>query len=164
MIKNIVLTALLFLTFAFNAHAQKWEHFVKEADELLDIAGYESWVYTDKQGNSFIIRSDEDYYFLIITSSRFDRSGLDHMNAIIGYYNMENKLIEKTEIGLQISLERNYQWNRAVPITTGILGYKKQVEQLTQVIREGQGYVRIVVRSIENENFDIKIPCLNNPF
>ena len=163
MIKNIVLTALLFFIFAFNMQAQNWEHFIKESDELLDVAGYETWVYTDQQRNSFVIRSDEDDNFLIITSGRFDRRGIDSMKAIIGYYNISNKLIEKTEINLQISLERNNQWNRAVPITSGLFGYKKQVEKLIQFIREGHGYVRIVVQSYE-EDFDIKIPCLNNPF
>ena len=150
--------------------AQKWEHFIKEADELLDIPSYEEWVFIDKQGNSFAINSNKKDYFCIINARGVFYDGFwgEISDAIIGFYDVDNKLIEKTTLDLLPSIEslRNKRGNQAVPNTTGQYTYNKEkVEKLVQKIKHGKGFVRIYVPVYgKNENFDIKIPCLNNPY
>lgn len=164
MFKRIISVAFILCAFAFNLQAQNWEHFVTEADELLDLASHESWIYSDEQGNSFVIWSDEEENFRIVSNNgNFDRTG-KLADAIIGYYDMENKLIEKTKIGLLISEGQGNQAHpNMVPMARPVYN-KKRVEKLMQTIKHEQGFVRIIVPLYgTNELFDIKIPCLNNP-
>lgn len=164
MLKKIFTVALLAFVFATSAYAQKWEHSVTEADELLGEKGHESWVYSDERGNSFVIWSDEENNFRIISvNGIFDRTG-QLTDATIGYYDMNNKLIEKTKIGLLVSEGQGNQAHpNMVPMMRPVYN-PKRVGKLMQTIKQEQGFVRIIVPLYgTNANFDIKIPCLKNP-
>ena len=157
---------LILFAFVFNAQAQKWEHYVIEADELLEVKGHESDVFTDEAGNVFVMWSDEDLNFRIISAtSIFDYMGdIRSVMATIGYYDMNNKFIEKNDIQLLVS---EGQGNQAEPNMIPMMRpfpNKKRVAELLQFVRESQGYVRILVPLYgTNTRFDIRIPCLNNP-
>lgn len=163
MIKKFLSVALLAFVFTTGAYAQKWEHFVTEADELLSEKGHESWVYSDEQGNSFVIWSDEENNFRIICANGiFDRTG-QLADAIIGYYDMDNNLIEKTKIGLIVSEGQGNQAHpNMVPMMRPVYN-PKRVGKLMQTIKLEQGFVRIIVPLYgTNAKYDIKIPCLKN--
>jgi hypothetical protein len=166
MLKKIFSAAVIVCTFAFNAQAQKWEHFVTEADELIGEAGHESDMYTDETGNVFVMWSDESENFRVISgTSIFNFVGdIRSVMATIGYYDMNNKLIEKNDIQLLVN---EGQANQAEPNMVPMmrpLPNKKRVKMLLDYVQKKQGYVRILVPLYgTNGKFDIKIPCINNP-
>lgn len=166
MLKKIFSAAVIVCTFAFNAQAQKWEHFVTEADELIGEAGHESDMYTDETGNVFVMWSDESENFRVISgTSIFNFVGdIRSVMATIGYYDMNNKLIEKNDIQLLVS---EGQANQAEPNMIPMIRpfpNKKRVKMLLDYVQNKQGYVRIIAPLYgTNGKFDIKIPCLKNP-
>ncbi len=166
MLKKIFSAAVIVCTFAFNAQAQKWEHFVTEADELIGEAGHESDMYTDETGNVFVMWSDESENFRVISgTSIFNFVGdIRSVMATIGYYDMNNKLIEKNDIQLLVS---EGQANQAEPNMIPMIRpfpNKKRVKMLLDYVQNKQGYVRIIAPLYgTNAKFDIKIPCLKNP-
>lgn len=166
MLKKFFSAAVIVCTFVFNAQAQKWEHFVTEADELIGEAGHESDMYTDETGNVFVMWSDESENFRVISgTSIFNFVGdIRSVMATIGYYDMNNKLIEKNDIQLLVS---EGQANQAEPNMVPMirpLPNKKRVKMLLDYIQKKEGYVRILVPLYgTNGKFDIKIPCIKNP-
>lgn len=166
MSKKILFVALIAFVFSATANAQKWEHFVTEADELIGEAGHESDMYTDETGNVFVMWSDESENFRVISgTSIFNFVGdIRSVMATIGYYDMNNKLIEKNDIQLLVS---EGQANQAEPNMVPMirpLPNKKRVKMLLNYIQKKEGYVRILVPLYgTNGKFDIKIPCINNP-
>ncbi|MDY6327443.1 MAG: hypothetical protein SPL47_09050 [Bacteroidales bacterium] len=166
MLKKIFSAAVIVCTFAFNAQAQKWEHFVTEADELIGETGHESDMYTDETGNVFVMWSDESENFRVISgTSIFNFVGdIRSVMATIGYYDMNNKLIEKNDIQLLVS---EGQANQAEPNMIPMIRpfpNKKRVKMLLDYVQNKQGYVRIIAPLYgTNAKFDIKIPCLKNP-
>lgn len=166
MFKRILSVVLLAFVFATSTNAQSWKHFVTEADELTGEKGHESDTYTDETGNAFVIWSDEGENFRVISSSSiFDFVGeYRTVTAIIGYYDMNNKLIEKNEIQL---IATEGQASQAEPNMVPMirpLSNKKRVKMLLDFVRNKQGYVRILAPLYgTNGKFDIKIPCLKNP-
>lgn len=166
MLKKIFSAAVIVCTFAFNAQAQKWEHFVTEADELIGEVGHESDMYTDETGNVFVMWSDESENFRVISgTSIFNFVGdIRSVMATIGYYDMNNKLIEKNDIQLLVS---EGQANQAEPNMIPMIRpfpNKKRVKMLLDYVQNKQGYVRIIAPLYgTNAKFDIKIPCLKNP-
>ena len=159
MFKKIISVAFIVCAFAFNAQAQQWEHFVTEADELLGETGHESDIFTDENGNSFVMWSDESESFRVFSAtSIFDYVGeIRSVMATIGYYDMNNKLIEKNEIQLIVS---EGQGNQAEPNMIPMirpLPNKKRVIRLLEYIQQNQGYVRIIVPLYgTNALFDLK--------
>ena len=166
MLKKIITIALVLCAFAFDAQSQYWDHLITEADELTGEKGYESDIYTDENENVFVMWSDEDINFRIISgTSIFNYIGdIRSVMATVGYYDLNNKLIEKNEIQLLVSEgQANQAEPNMVPMIRPIPN-KKRVPQLLKFVRNNQGYVRILVPLYgTNARFDIKIPCLNNP-
>lgn len=166
MLKKIFSAAVIVCTFAFNAQAQKWEHFVTEADELIGEAGHESDMYTDETGNVFVMWSDESENFRVISgTSIFNFVGdIRSVMATIGYYDMNNKLIEKNDIQLLVSDGRATQAEPNMIPMIRPFSNKKRVKMLLDYVQNKQGYVRIIAPLYgTNAKFDIKIPCLKNP-
>ena len=166
MFKKIISAAIIVLAVAFNVQAQKWEHFVTEADELTGETGYESDMYTDETGNVFVMWSNESENFRVISgTSIFNYVGdIRSVMATIGYYDLNNKLIEKNDIQLLVS---EGQGNQAEPNMVPMIRpfpNKKRVRILLDYVQKKQGYVRILVPLYgTNGKFDIKVPCLKNP-
>ena len=165
MFKKIISAASIVLALAINLPAQEWEHFVTEADELTGETEYESDVFTDENGNVFVMWSNESENFRVISStSIFNYFGdIRSVMASVGYYDSNNKLIEKNDIQLLVS---EGQGNQAEPNMIPMLRplpNKKRVKMLLEYVRTRQGYVRILVPLYgTNAKFDIKVPCLNN--
>lgn len=166
MFKKIISAAIIVCAVAFNVQAQKWEHFVTEADELTGETGYESDMYTDETGNVFVMWSNESENFRVISgTSIFNYVGdIRSVMATIGYYDLNNKLIEKNDIQLLVS---EGQGNQAEPNMVPMIRpfpNKKRVRILLDYVQKKQGYVRILVPLYgTNGKFDIKVPCLKNP-
>ncbi len=163
MFKKNISVALIILAFAINLPAQRWERFVTEADELTGETEYESDIFTDENGNVFVMWSNESENFRVISAtSIFNYFGdIRSVMATIGYYDSNNKLIEKNDIQLLVS---EGQGNQAEPNMIPMirpLPNKKRVKMLLEYVREGQGYIRILVPLYgTNSKFDIKVPCL----
>ena len=166
MFKKILFAVLIAFVSSTTVNAQKWEHFVTEADELTGETGHESDMYTDETGNVFVMWSDESENFRVISgTSIFNYVGeIRSVMATIGYYDTNNKLIEKNDIQLLVS---EGQANQAEPNMVPMirpLSNKKRVKMLLDYVQKRQGYVRILVPLYgTNGKFDIKIPCLKNP-
>lgn len=166
MLKKFFSAALFTCAFVLTAQAQQWEHFITEADELIGEVGHESDIFTDENGNVFVMWSDESENFRVISgTSIFNYIGdIRSVMATIGYYDMNNKLIEKNDIQLLVS---DGQGNQAEPNMVPMirpLPNKKRVRMLLDYVQKKQGYVRILVPLYgTNAMFDIKVPCLNNP-
>lgn len=166
MFKKIISAALIVCAVAFNAQAQQWEHFVIEADELTGEKGHESDLYTDENGNVFVMWSDESENFRVISgSSIFNFVGdIRSVMATIGYYDLNNKLIEKNDIQLLVSEGQATQAEPNMVPMIRPLPNKKRVRMLLDYVQKKQGYVRILVPLYgTNAKFDIKVPCLKNP-
>lgn len=166
MFKKILSVALLAFVFATSANAQRWEHSVTEADELIGEKGHESDVYTDENGNVFVMWSDESENFRVISGTAiFNFFGdIRSVMATIGYYDLNNKLIEKNDIQLLVSEGQATQAEPNMVPMIRPLPNKKRVKMLLDYVQNKQGYVRILAPLYgTNAKFDIKVPCLKNP-
>ena len=166
MFKKILSVALLAFVFATSVNAQRWEHSVTEADELTGETAHESWIYTDEKGNSFVMWSDESENFRVISSTAiFNYIGdIRSVMATIGYYDMNNKLIEKNDIQLLVAEGQANQAEPNMNSLTRPFPNKKRTRKLLETLQKSQGYVRILVPLYgTNAKFDIKVPCLMNP-
>jgi len=166
MFKKILSITLLAMALTISANAQGWTHSVTEADELTGEKGHESDMYTDVNGNGFVMWSDESENFRVFSgSSIFDFVG-DYRTvmATIGYYDTNNKLIEKNDIQLLVSDGRATQAEPNMIPMIRPFPNKKRVKMLLDYLQNKQGYVRIIAPLYgTNGKFDIKIPCINNP-
>lgn len=154
---------LLALLFSINISAQEqkgWEVSHYEGDELRKVEAYDSYMYTDENGNSFVFWSNSKDNFRIISNSGifdFETSVYGNKvyrrvkNVTIGYYDDNDKLIDKGKTGMDVADGQEGQAESP---------YLKTGKKVIKYLEQNSGYVRIVAPIYgSNVPFDIKVPC-----
>lgn len=146
-----------------NSQQEGWEITHHDGDELTGDKAYDSFMYNDEDGNSFVYWSDSHDSFRIISNDGiFDYetfifgAAKPHYylkNIKVGYYDENGKLVDSNKTTMMI---REGKPNQAG--TPGLKTGKKVVKYLEQ----SRGYIRIVAPIYgSNVPFDIKVPCRN---
>ena len=160
-----LIVCLMTMVLSVNAQNKKWVSMSHDADELTETEAYTSLIYTDAKGSVVLWDNDNEKFRIAangVFDSKVDTNGWSMkkrsmFKAIIGYYNVDDKLISKKkcyfEIGANHSQAHNikYQFNR------------EEGKYIISYLRNEKGYVRIIAPLYNtNETFDIKVPCIKN--
>lgn len=147
---------LLLCAFALNAHAGEWRVHHEKADELIGNEAYDVYTYTSDK-KAFGYTTVENMVNLVYLGCVFDcdystRYGCFGENVIIGLYNANNELIEKTTVFMTASDKMDslylYEYGKGNGWNAKIINHLKT-----------KGYVRVVAQTYSCENFDLRIPC-----
>ena len=145
--------------------AQEWVTTHYEEDELTEIQAHDAYRYTDEDENSIVFWSFENTDFRIISGSGvFDYNGtIRSFYAIIGYYDNNDRLIEKNEIQMCAFEGASNQAQANLDPLIRPFPNKRRCQQLQTFLQNNQGYVRIVAPLFgKNSKFDLRVPCMNN--
>jgi len=154
--KKLLLVSLLLL--ATNVNAQKWEKKIIEADELkgqTEAVMYE-WTNTDC---SFIIYEGNNSWILSGAAFKPDPTHVNHRNnfetfAKVGFYNYDDMLIESWD-NCRLELTNFYR-----TATSGTSRKKKGQYAVSDYLKNGSGYIRIIIPTIQGDDFDVTVPCI----
>lgn len=150
-------------------YGQKWETINYEADELLGTKdSYVAYKYV-KDKCAFVMWSHENKNFRISAQKRiFDASGRGAtgygiFDALVGFYDSDNKLLSKID-KFVFEVDDTDEMNNAHPNKYTRMGGNNlnKAWQILDYLRNKTGYVRIVTSIYGGDSFDLKIPCLKN--
>jgi len=130
-----------------------WSSNEHKGDELKGTESYYSYKFEDSEENDFIYWSNSDYNFRIISGSHiFDYSSSKMISITVGFYSIDDNLIDKGTTTLVVSSENSHF--AEVP-------GKKIGRKVLKYLNENEGYVRIIAPLYGTlASFDIKIPCM----
>ena len=152
--KRIVFLVLASFVVFCNISAQTgWSSSEFKGDELKGTETYNSYKFEDEEGNDFIYWSNSDYDFRIISSSHiFDYNSSKLISITIGFYDSNDKLIDKGTTTLLVSSKDSHF--ASVP-------GKKIGKKILNYLNESEGYVRIIGPLYGTlGSFEIKVPCM----
>lgn len=154
-----VITMMLMLTAVLTASAQgRWETIETEADELKGITGGNVYRYTDDNIGSFIVWDWNDPQMRIVSHDGiFNINSGGWLKILIGIYDAEGKMIEKTDMWLIKEDSRGYTYARTISKGMIPAGQKKKVNKIFKALQFGDGYVRIIAPRYNKTDFDLKI-------
>lgn len=152
--KTILLLAMLATAGCLVAQVG-WNTEVYHADELKGTKGYTAYIYTDNNGDYFVLWSHKDDEFRIASNSHiFDYHGSNKsFQVIIGLYDDKDSLIKKIEC-YAFTDDENSHWAYV---------HRKNAKQTINFIRDYKGYVRIIAPLYGTlSDFDLRIPCFKS--
>lgn len=148
------------------ANNNGWIISYHEPDELTGSKGYNSMTYLNETGGVVLWSTEAKKFRVISNEELFDseirifgwlRETKNVFCAIIGMYDINNKLLKKKNCWFEIGA--NYLQGHS---TIGASG-KNEGKDIVEYLRNGKGYIRIVAPlSGTNAKFDLKVPCMNN--
>lgn len=135
-----------------NVWGQKWYVTEHQADEMKKQEAYTSFRFEDENGNAFIYWTFSSSDFRIVSNSGvFNYNERRFVPITVGFYDKDNKLLEKSEITLKV--EEDAQIAR-VPYK------KKTATKALKYINENEGYIRIIAPLYGRiADFEIKVLC-----
>lgn len=153
--KKFIFILSFIILATINANAQEnefntWSVVNLEGDELLDTQTEVIYVLTTSDGDKFVHYTTRPKMIVISSENGvFDfessRYSLTSVSAVIGYYDLENNLIDKETTKL-------YKIGKSYAV--GFLG----TDKLMDYLRNGDGYVRFVIKRYTRSNLDVVIP------
>ena len=162
--KLLLMLHLLFAGIAANAQGV-WITGVTEADELKGIPERTYYQYDVEDLGSFILFDWEDWTFHIFT----DKGSFDIQSAnsgslpiIMGLYAPDGNLIER----LETTIAANYTKPTTAWVNKDwwyVHSPKKKIKKMLQALKAGEGYVRIVCKRKDMQDFDLKITKYDIP-
>lgn len=162
-----LLTIALMTVMAFTCGAQEkgtWSTGMNEADELTGSIGG-PWYRYDVDGvGSFILWDWTDWNFKVLTEKgAFDvwynsssNGTVYYVKIKMGLYDTGNKLVEKFEN----TIEADYNGMKTAWINKGWMyapGHRKKIKKMIRALKDGSGYVRIVISQKSMPDFDMKV-------
>lgn len=153
--KRYLLIALV--TFNFNFAYSQWVTIHHDADPMNKTGCYDSYSFTDSVGNKFIMWSDSDKRFRLISSEHiFNYNAESHMVFVnVGFYDERDNFIEKVEIDGHV--------NKSEPTMLENQFSSKKVKKIISYIKEQKGSVRFRVPLYGKAyGLDFIVKCLNN--
>lgn len=154
--KKIILFILV--AFYFNtAYSQDWEIVHHDADPMTKEESYDSYSFSDKAGNEFIIWSHRDKKFRLISHGYiFDYIGNTHIVPFtVGFYDNNGTFIEKIEIDGHV--------NESEPTMMENQFSSKKVKKIVSYIKEKKGSVRFLIPLYgRSSGMDFTVPCMKN--
>lgn len=149
--KFLFIGAMLFFT--MQTFAQEWSSTLHKADELRGTKEYVSFMYEDKEKNTFIFWSHYKNDFRIICNEGiFDYDKNNSFVATFGYYDENGQLKKKQKITMFLESGN--------PKTASPGMFKKG--EVVKYLKEGRGYIRILAKQFERVSlWEMKIPCMD---
>lgn len=158
MMKKYIICLLLFFV-SMSSIAQEWTTRKYEADELKGTPACSAYFYIDRVNNKtyhFGFNDFQNSSIYLDVKEIFDYS-YNHdtkqksVNALIGYYSENKKLMEKE----QITFVYDGEYGEYFRV------YSHDAEKLIKYVsEENLGYVRIIIQRYMNSDFEITIPTL----
>lgn len=162
-----LLAVVIFLFEGLTIIAQgTWSTGMNEADELKGFLGGPYYRYDVEGMGSFILWDWEDWKFRIITDKgTFDvQSGSigKYVSYSMGLYTLDGQLTDKFENWIEAD---NTSYNTATVNTKWWYAHspKKKIKKMLQALKSGEGYVRIVCKRYNEQDFDLKITKYDIP-
>ena len=156
-----LLTIALLLFEGITASAQgTWSTGMNEADELKGLLGGPYYRYDVEGMGSFILWDWEDWKFRIITDKGtfYVQSGSvgKYVSYSMGLYSLDGQLTDKFENWIEAD---NTSYDQATINTKWFYTHnpKKKIKKMLQALKSGEGYVRIVCKRSNMQDFDLTI-------
>lgn len=148
-----VIFALALLMVGMTASAQgTWDKRVREADPLKGIKEGMTYIYTQEDMGCVIIYGWEKPLIRIYSSNGiFNINSGGWVESLVGFYNANNELIEKTKLWFHEEHGSGYTFAMTVS------NQKKKVAKIMRAMQTIDGYVRIIVPRYNGPDFDIKV-------
>ena len=159
--KLLAMMLLLLITLIANAQDGIWWTGVNEPDELKGLLGGPYFRYDVEGVGTFILWDWEDWKFRIITDkgqfdTRYASNGNCYTMITMGLYTQEGKLTVKFEDAIELD---NPSRNQAT-INKDWMYFpndRKKIKKFIRAIKSGEGYVRIICKRKDMQDFDLKI-------
>jgi hypothetical protein len=132
-----------------------WHDLKIDADELTGTKEHTVYYYSTKDGEVVVPSDNKEAFIFSTFDGIFDTNyerGEWVAEVIIGLYDINDKLIEKIENGVFFVLDNGLCGT----------GDDKINNKINSFIKTKKGFVRVVASKYADENFDIKVPCMNN--
>lgn len=158
--KLFFVLSLMIISLEMNA---QWYKMHNDADELKGIKESESYMFLNKEIGSFIIRGLNTYWYgLQLYDGIFNvmyEDGKRGCIALVGLYDDDNNLVNKFNMWLDANDDYTFLYTRNMGTMLNPVGQKGKVKQILNKIKNGEGYIRIVVPKYPNGEFDLVIPA-----
>lgn len=157
--KKFVTFLLLLMGLTANAQGT-WSTGMNEADELKGLLGGPYYRYDVEGMGSFVLWDWDDWKFRIITDKGafYVQSGSvgRYVSYSMGLYTLDGQLTDKLENWIEIDNTKN---NTATINTNWWYTHspKKKIKKMLQALKTGEGYVRIVCKRYNMQDFDLKV-------
>lgn len=151
---------LLFLLTFFcitSAYSQSWSSTHHDEDPMKKMESYDSFSFTDSDGNMFIFWSNSPKNFRIISNeSIFNYSGKTRWVKLeIGFYDENGTFIEK--------IETNGRADDDEPSRLENMSFTKGAKKIISYIKEQKGSVRFLAPLYgRSSGMDFTVPCMRN--
>ena len=156
--KIFVLLAMLAVVLPGSAQGM-WKKSVTEADELKGVSAMTVYEWNG-DGCTFTMNGGNNEWSVSGVPFKPDPTHVNHRNnfetfATIGFYDESDKLVEKYD---KCRLELTDFYRRA----TSLSGRKKKGQYaVSDYLMTGNGYVRVIIPTIQGDDFDVIIPCMS---
>lgn len=163
--KKILFIIVCLMAMVVSVNAQNgWISTSFEADDLTEQEAYTSLIYTTDNGSVVLWDNNDKYFRLISYIGSFDTKVtqwsfryIDIFKAIVGYYDTNDNCIKKSKCQFESGVNHSEAKNMKDTMA------HNEGKNIIKFLKEEKGYIRIVAPLFNShENFDIKVPCLNN--
>lgn len=154
--RKYILSTILLIS-ALTAKAQSWTSKHHDADQMKKTEAYDSYSYTDKNGNMFVLWSNSTKNFRIISNeSIFNYNGDGYWVKLeIGFYDTKGNLLEK--------IRTNGKADKDEPSRLENMSFTKGAKKIISYIKEQKGSVRFLAPLYgRSSGMDFSVPCMNN--
>jgi hypothetical protein len=163
-----LLTIALMLLVELTANAQgTWSKGMLEGDELKGTTDGPYYLYEVEGMGSFVVWDFDDWAFKINSENGvFDvwhnNQGSHYIYVTLGLYTLDGKLTEKWEGTIKadhVALKMAWINKNAIyyPST------RKKLKKMFRALKSGEGYVRIISKRRNVEDFDLKVMPYKEP-
>ena len=164
--KKLLAIALLLFTGLTVSAQGTWSTGMNEADELKGLLGGPYYRYDVEGMGTFVLWDWEDWKFRIITDKGtfYVQSGSvgKYVSYSMGLYTLDGQLTDKFENWIEAD---NTSYNTATINTNWWYTHspKKKIKKMLQALKSGEGYVRIICKRNNIQDFDLKITKYDIP-
>ena len=157
---------IFFLIFATLPMFAQWSKTVVKGDELKGTSDGVNCVYSDDFKHIAFNEKSDNYFIVVTDKSFFNYSSIRGSNrrfivdGLVGLYDNQDKLIERIEITFETMEKPTTVYPNKYTSKGG--NNLKRSKKVIDYLKNENGYVRIVLPLYNGEEFDLKIPTLNN--
>ena len=154
-----IITMIMLLT-AMAVSAQEWKKEVHSADELTGIPEVVEYSYSCNEFSMMVVEGTNGWA-IYGPSFKPDHTHVNSSNnfetyATIGFYDTDGKLVEGHR-NCKLELTNMYR----MALMAANKRKNKGQYAVNEYLKNGKGYVRIIIPTIQGPDFDVKIPCMN---
>lgn len=154
--KKFLLLFYMLFCFIF-AYSQTWSTTHHDEDAMKKMEAYDSYSYTDTEGNVFVFWSNSPKNFRIISNeSVFNYSDTAYWVELeIGFYDINGNFIKK--------IKTNGRADEEEPSRLENMSFTKGAKKVISFIKEQKGSVRFLAPLYGiSSGLDFTVPCMKN--